>query len=528
MTDSNNDQQIAEDRPDPEPEVTESDAGVGVGVDTTAADPDRDAGVVPMPPGPTAPLGLVGLHDLEPHLTSVGFEIVSDPDLKATAQLLQTAVRIWAEEAGDGELLPVLLLNSPRVAGLVPRIQRHVDLTVLGTTEWPVDEAEGYRSYQLPGTVRDILKNAGVDGFETVPDHLELQADGRLLDPARGWDDWEPDPDAGGPVQNAPAQGVPEVSTEDPADLGDHVFGVARSRQRTPGTAGRIGLGQVVLTLSGSGGVGKSTFSLALAARAAERGQRVVLVDGNLGQGDLATFLRITGAGLPTMFDAIIDGRALEAGIITPGRLAETRAAGLRKPGFAFLQAPSVEEIRTRRVTPAAVYELVEDARRIADLIVVDTQIVETDDPRRMVADLVLPQLGRGGWAIAIAGLSTAGLANLNRLLTDLEDEGINTSRVLSLLARMPAGADIDHNRLVQTLRANSVHLGTAWVDDDLQAALNLGDTLADQPALANLVDTLLNRIFDLPVIAPAYHPGQSSEPERSLWQRWFGRKRSA
>ncbi len=105
------------------------------------------------------------------------------------------------------------------------------------------------------------------------------------------------------------------------SNLGDEVFGVTRSQHRPGRPAGRIGLGQVAITLSGSGGVGKSTFSLALASRAAERGQRVVLVDGNLGQGDLATFLRATGSGLPTMFDALVDGRNLEAGIITPGRL---------------------------------------------------------------------------------------------------------------------------------------------------------------------------------------------------------------
>ncbi len=163
----------------------------------------------------------------------------------------------------------------------------------------------------------------------------------------------------------------------------------------------------------------------------------------------------------------------------------------------------------------------------------VDTQIVETDDPRRMVADLVLPQLGRGGWAVAVAGLSTAGLANLTRLLTRLQDEDINTSRVFSMLARIPAGADIDHDRLVQTLRERSVYLGTAYADDSLQTALNRGDTLADQPVLANLIDTLLNRMYDLPVIAPAYHPDQPREPKPHLWPKfprhgWFDRKRSA
>src|SRR6185437_5095420 len=170
------------------------------------------------------------------------------PDLKICAQRLQSAVRDWAEAAGEHDLMPVLMLNTPQVAGLIPRIQRHVALTVLGTADAPVVEAEGYRGYQLSGTVRDILKNAGIDGYELVPDHLELDDDGRLLDLQQGWDDWEPESDD---AQLAVTQDT--VGPEDPADLGDAVFGVSRSRPQVNGIAGRIGLGQVVLTLSGSG-----------------------------------------------------------------------------------------------------------------------------------------------------------------------------------------------------------------------------------------------------------------------------------
>ncbi len=150
---------------------------------------------------PSAPLGLVGLHDLAPHLTAAGFLVVSDPDVKTCAQDLQKAVRIWREEAGEHDLMPVLLLNTPQVAGLIPRIQRHVDLTVLGTAPRRPSKGRDTARYRLPGTVRDILKNAGVDGYEAVPDHLELQPDGQLLDTDSDWDDWEPESAA--PTRNS-------------------------------------------------------------------------------------------------------------------------------------------------------------------------------------------------------------------------------------------------------------------------------------------------------------------------------------
>src|SRR4051794_65300 len=242
MTDSNNDPRLDDpnrandpdplddpDRPDDQDRPDTGQAAAAAVVedsdDPRMADDgsELDLEVEPAPLMPSAPLGLVGLHDLATHLTAAGFVMVSVPDLKICAQRLQSAVRTWAEAAGEHDLMPVLMLNTPQVAGLIPRIQRHVALTVLGTTDAPVAEAEGYRGYQLPGTVRDIVKNAGIDGYEHVPDHLELNTDGRLLDLQRGWDDWEPESDdAHAPV----SQDVADPET--PADLGDAVFGVKR------------------------------------------------------------------------------------------------------------------------------------------------------------------------------------------------------------------------------------------------------------------------------------------------------------
>src|SRR4051812_15124349 len=149
MTDSNNDPRLDDpdplddpprpddqDRPDTEP----AEAVVVEEVDdpvTPDPDTDVDLDVEPAPLMPSAPLGLVGLHDLAPHLTEAGFTVVSDPDLKICAQRLQSAVRTWAEAAGEHDLMPVLMLNTPQVAGLIPRIQRHVALTVVGTAAAP-------------------------------------------------------------------------------------------------------------------------------------------------------------------------------------------------------------------------------------------------------------------------------------------------------------------------------------------------------------------------------------------------------
>jgi hypothetical protein len=137
-----------------------------------------------------------------------------------------------------------------------------------------------------------------------------------------------------------------------------------------------------------------------------------------------------------------------------------------------------------------------------------------------MLERLILPQLGKGAWAVAVAGLSSAGTANLIRVLTDLGQQGINPSHVLSMLSRIPPEVTFDHEQLVRALSEKSIHVGTAWTDNDVMMAMNRGETVSDSPVLAHLSDTVLHRILDMPVQAAAYDP-HAARPRRSWpWSR--------
>jgi septum site-determining protein MinD len=57
---------------------------------------------------------------------------------------------------------------------------------------------------------------------------------------------------------------------------------------------------------SGKGGVGKTTLTVNLGAAMAKLGQRVLLLDGNLGMGDVATFLGLEDAS-PTLLDLLTE-----------------------------------------------------------------------------------------------------------------------------------------------------------------------------------------------------------------------------
>lgn len=471
-------------------------------------------------------IGLIGLDPLAVPLTRAGFDVISDPDLKGAV----AALNIAAREHGQ---ITTLILNSPRVRSLIPRIERHLSLMVLSPESGRCDEAEGHTTYQLPGTLRDICKNAGVEfDDDTFPGDLELDAEGRLVDPTHGWEEWEPDPADPEPTADADAgSGLadatppPETQAVPAGYLSGSLFGEASAlRQSLRGGGPRTGLGQVVLAISGSGGVGKTTTCLGLATRSAARGLRTILVDGSLGQGDCGTYLRVAGANLPTMFDSLLGQGELRSALISATQLNAVRDPHLGPVNFAFLQAPAEDEVRTGRLTAAVVAQLVDAARRLADLVIVDTQIVEADDPRGMVERVIVPLLGAGGWAVAIASLSSAGMANLIRVMEDLRREGVNPSHVLSMLSRIPTDTDFDQDRTSRAFRELSVPIGTAWLDHTIMTAMNRGEMVADSPILAPLYDVMLNRILDLPVQAVAYDPHTSPPRPRSLLARLIRR----
>lgn len=106
-----------------------------------------------------------------------------------------------------------------------------------------------------------------------------------------------------------------------------------------------------LLFTSGKGGVGTSNLCLNLAAALAETGQRVVLVDADLG---LANIDLLCGLACPRdLGDSLADGRPIVEAIVTgpAGVRIVAGAHGMRTLGEALEQGPSrlVDELATLR-----------------------------------------------------------------------------------------------------------------------------------------------------------------------------------
>lgn len=80
-------------------------------------------------------------------------------------------------------------------------------------------------------------------------------------------------------------------------------------------SATQRGVKTIAIT-SGKGGVGKTTFSLNLAIAMAARGKRTLLMDADMGLGNVHVFAGVAPRG--TMLD-LIDGRARPEDVLTPG-----------------------------------------------------------------------------------------------------------------------------------------------------------------------------------------------------------------
>ncbi len=119
-------------------------------------------------------------------------------------------------------------------------------------------------------------------------------------------------------------------------------------------------MGTAIVVTSGKGGVGKSTVSLGLAARFAETGERVLLIDCDAG---LRSLDRMTGTEETLVFDSsdVVAGRCAPAEAIYP-------CAAM--PGVSLLPAPQNGE----DLVPAHVMRrLVPMLKRYFDRVILDS-----------------------------------------------------------------------------------------------------------------------------------------------------------
>lgn len=175
---------------------------------------------------------------------------------------------------------------------------------------------------------------------------------------------------------------------------------------------------RVVFLVSGRGGVGRSSLAINIAERAAGSLKRnVILIDANIGQGGLATNLRVVRAGAAAALPTIADlgaGANVQQVVCGAG---EVRASGGAAISFASVLAPDPDQATPAACSPQRYRRVIDQLAPVSDLLVVDTCVSWQADPTRIASDLVAPGLRAGASVLVVSDASLEGAEGARRLV---------------------------------------------------------------------------------------------------------------
>lgn len=226
----------------------------------------------------------------------------------------------------------------------------------------------------------------------------------------------------------------------------------------------------VVLVVSGRGGVGRTHMAVHLAEVAARGGRDTVVVDANAGPGGLAHLLRVSG--LSTVAD--LAAGASEAQIVI-GSDALRGAGGVRVP-FASVLAPDSDQAAGPGSSPEIYKRVLGHLVPRADLVVVDAPVWwGSSSPG---AHLVTSAIERGAAALVLSDASREGLVGARRFAVWAR---ARTQHVLGVLNNMPS-------RGLPTVEDASRHLAPATCT----AVLPYDETVRLRAARGEVIHPLL------------------------------------
>ena len=271
---------------------------------------------------------------------------------------------------------------------------------------------------------------------------------------------------------------------------------VAAQSTYRPGAA----RGQLVIFFSGKGGVGKTSSALFAAKTAAAAGLRGVLIDANRGQADVRTYLGLPKEGIPTVYDAVRTGDP-SAALVLPAVYNAYRHTS-EPLDFALVQGPP-RRLADPAVVTAEVYgEVIDYARSQADLVVLDTQILEAHKSD-LFDRLIIPAMLSGAWSVAIVNESRAGVDNLLESFSELAERGVTNAHSLIIASLYEQFDDFDQQAIERKYGQYGTFAGSIGIDPAVRDALNLGNVYAESPAVQPVIRNILHRVTGNPVFAP-------------------------
>ena len=275
----------------------------------------------------------------------------------------------------------------------------------------------------------------------------------------------------------------------------------------------------VIIVHAAKGGVSKTTTSFSLALAAAEQtDQRVLLIDGNRGQGGIRALLRIpeSRTKVPSIGHLAYRGAQPEHVIVDPDTLNRERPQ-LPPVRFSAVLAPPAERAEEDN-TPYGYYQRVlEYARSRFDLIIVDTQTFDAEIGT-LFKHVWLPALRSGAWGVCLTDPSTESFEGTMTMFDTLRKAGINPTRQL-LIGSLWSPADPPTDELAAGLKRAAApfanFIGFTFRDDRMAQLLPTGVVDINNDA----VRPILRRILHI-VTGDDRYEGDVQTSTRQ--RRWF------
>lgn len=331
----------------------------------------------------------------------------------------------------------------------------------------------------------------------------------------------------------------PDYSSELEGDEDDEDIFLGRNARRTSRARARSSRGRapVIINSAGKGGVGKTSITIAEGQRAAVRGRMdVCVIDMNRGQGDVSGFLKLRRSDLPTIFEAAQIGDITKA-FISPSRLETVRGDNVERIEFTLVSAPRAKHAEASRsvVTDRVYRQAIEYARDNFDLVIIDTQIVESTDTSGLIDGVVVPLLADGAYLVGITDQSRTGTDNLvDHILRRFPEIGerdhggaITSRNFMTVVNRL--SRDVDSVGFERKFGKMSHFAGAIPHDDRVRDLMNAGQVPHDLPSVARVLDSVLYRVTGDDEFHPDASAGVVDEEEGAekvgLFRRLFGRR---
>jgi len=243
-------------------------------------------------------------------------------------------------------------------------------------------------------------------------------------------------------------------------------------------------LAKVIVTFSGKGGSGKTSTSMLVAkiAASANPDARVVLVDGNVGQGDIRSYL-FSGhwpKDTPSISDYAIGARMSDC-ILPPSKIP------MDDIGFYTLLAPEIDEDMGH--IDASVYrKAIEELRPVSDLIVIDTQTAEVSGRSSLVNQAMIPIIrSEGGYGLCLFDSTQESVHNGTTLLQSYVNSGVDPSHLFAIFNRLVISPSTE--ALVRLLGGLATLAGAV---QDMSSSINSAAIVRSLPADSTYSQTIL------------------------------------